>query len=201
MLQPFLWCLIWHFSLDYYKEYWKNKVVCRPIVCSLLWNNHCSLTGYLADCWLCVLSSRWLQPMTSQREETTKSLFEPASPFVYWSPTTNEGTLSGVWWRRGVGREATCPPTTSQSCQWDLGHPAHSGPTARRGGRRDCSLHSMTGFHQFCLFEGLQHDCWNKAPPASQTVACIYKVTISVKISVFKQTLEPWNTVVWWPQC
>ena len=58
-----------------------------------------------------------------------KYLYGLASQSVSWSPTTNEGILNGVWWRREVGREATCPPTTSQSCLLGLDQLEHTNPT------------------------------------------------------------------------
>lgn len=75
--------------------------------------------------------------MTSQQEETMKYLFELASQSVSWSPTTNEGILNGVWWRREVGREATCPPTTSQSCLLGLDQLELTSPTEGNDGMKE----------------------------------------------------------------
>lgn len=75
--------------------------------------------------------------MTSQQEETMKYLFELASQSVSWSPTTNEGILNGVWWRREVGIEATCPPTTSQSCLLGLDQLELTSPTEGNDGMKE----------------------------------------------------------------
>lgn len=108
---------------------------------SLLWNlkPHWLLLLF----WLRIVSSRCLRPMTSPREETTKSPFGPAKRFECWSPTTNGGTPSGAWWRPEVGRGATCHPATSQYCPWGPCQRAHISPTARREERKEGQWNSL----------------------------------------------------------
>lgn len=99
-----------------------------------------------------------------------------------------------------MGREATCPPTTSQSCLWRPGLLPHTSPTSRREERKErrnsslysIGMYSTTRVLPILSLEGLEQYFCNEAAPASQTIAYIYILTISyfdffnVKINVFE---------------
>lgn len=137
--------------------------------------------------WLCILFSRYLRPMTSQREETMKCLYGPVSRFVSWSPTIREGTLNGAWWRREVGREAMCPPTTLPSPLWGRGPPAPTSPTARRD---RCPVSTCTVWQRF------HQIIWRITAVFLQwSCTCFSNCSMNLYGNYIKLTLEPLNNL------